>query len=84
MAMQPIQMAPEEVFLDAFAQGAIVAQNSMIIKETPFFEKVHAVANVAALLAIIIFVALQRNKNIELSSFFLKETQLKRAFDTLC
>ena len=55
--VQPMQL-PEEVFMDAFAQGAAVAQNSMVIKETPFFEQVHAFANVAALLAIIIFVAL--------------------------
>lgn len=40
--------------------------------------------NVAAVVAIISFVALQRNKSMELASFFIEEESLKVAFTTLC
>ena len=39
--------------------------------------------NISAVLAIICFVAVHRNKSTDLSSFFIKEKNLKEAFDTL-
>lgn len=40
--------------------------------------------NVAAVISILCFVALQRNKSIDLSAFFIRENHLKGAFDTMC
>lgn len=40
--------------------------------------------NVSALVAILGFVALQRNKSFSLASYFLTEKHLQGAFDTLC
>ena len=54
------------------------------VKTSRVFEQVHAFMNVSALVAILAFVAVHRNKKFDLAGLFLEETHLKTAFDTLC
>jgi len=57
---------------------------SEVLRYSRVFEDIHAIFNVSALLAILGFVAVQRNKTLDISSYFITEPQLKPAFDTLC
>lgn len=73
----------EEIFTDAAASHTVTG-GSQMLKTSRIYEQVHAFMNVAAVVAIIGFVALQRNKSMELSGYFIDEESLKAGFTTLC
>ena len=72
----------EEIFVDAFGSDG-ESFPMLRSQEQQVFEQVHAFMNVSAVLAIISFVAVHRNKSIDLAGMFLQEGHLKEAFDTL-
>jgi len=78
----------EEVFVDASygqaSESLEIAEEMMLLRSSKVLNQVHAFMNVSAVLAILCFVAVQRNKSIDLSSMFIQEPKLKPAFETLC
>lgn len=74
----------EEIFVDAFSQAGSFRPESDMLRSSRVYEKVHAFTNVSALVAVLVFVAVQRNKSIDFTGAFLEEHQLRTAFETLC
>lgn len=60
----------EEIFVDAFGSDG-ESFPMLRSQEQQVFEQVHAFMNVSAVLAIISFVAVHRNKSIDLAGMFL-------------
>jgi hypothetical protein len=73
----------EDVWMDAFSQPSLKPETD-VLRSSRLYEKIHQFMNVSALLFIMIGVALQRNKKIDLPSMFVSEAALKPAFETLC
>lgn len=81
-----------EVFVDAFGQESTQSDLSSKLAEaggrsSKFGEQMHAIMNVAAVLALVSFVALQRNASIDLAQTFMSPDEsrfLSKPFETLC
>ena len=78
LAMSPSEQlnANQEVFVDAFGQQSTSSVALPKLQDgartsARFSEQMHAVMNVAAVLVIVSFVALQRNSAIDLARIFL-------------
>ena len=54
------------------------------LRSDKVMHQVHAFMNVSAVLAIFGFVALHRNKSIDLAGMLIKEQALRQTFDVLC
>ena len=73
----------QEVFSDAFGQTSsnlILPKPQESARASRFSEQMHAVMNVAAVLTIISFVALQRNASLDLAKLFMPACQYLEAF----
>ena len=75
--------AQEDVWMDAFSQPSLKPETDTL-RSSRLYEKIHQFMNVSALLFILIGVAVQRNKRIDLPSVFISEAPLRPAFETLC
>jgi len=63
----------EEIFVDAFSQTGSFRPEADILRSSRVYEKLHAFMNVSVLVAMLAFVALQRNKTFDCTGAMLKE-----------
>ena len=74
----------EEIFVDAFSSSASTMHpDANSLRSSRLYEEVHAFMNVAALCAILGFVATYRNKSLDLASWIVEEAHLKPAVETV-
>ena len=78
----PVMAPQEEVFMDAFSQTGLRPEAEML-RSSRVYEKVHEFVNFSALLCVIMGVAVQRNKRVDLATMMIPEKHLRPAFETL-